>query len=513
MDKGKIVGIRGQIVEVEFQGDKKPDIHDILILEKDREIKMEVYSSSSPSSFFCICFMPVYNLYRGATVINTKNSIEIPVGPGLLGRVINLFGEPQDGKGKIKTSKTRQIFPKQIPYREVVSPDTILETGIKTIDFFAPVLAGGKVGLFGGAGVGKTVLLTEIIHNIVVLGKSKGASVFTGVGERVREGRELQDDLAKSNVLKNIALIFGQMGENSSVRLRTALAGVSVAEYFRDEEKKDVLFFIDNVFRFAQAGYELSTLMNTIPSEGGYQATLGSEMASLQERLVSTKSNFISSFETVYIPSDDITDYAVQSVFPYLDSTIVLSRSIYQDGRFPAIDILSSTSSALSPLIVGEEHYSASIKALTVLKKAVSLERIVALIGESELSGEDQVAYKRAQMIKNYMTQNFSVVERQTGKPGKYIPREAVVKDVLAILNGKYDQIPLERFLYIGDLADLGSAPETTIPFAVQYVEDEKKPESQTQAQATGDTKMEKAKEQEVKTEEKQPEDKNASPK
>jgi len=323
---------------------------------------------------------------------------------------------------------------------------------VHSIDFFAPILQGGKVGLFGGAGVGKTILLTEIIHNIVVLSKSESTCVFTGVGERIREGQELYESLRDSQVLPQVASIYGQMGENSAIRFRTAFAGVTMAEYFRDISKKNVLFFIDNIFRFAQAGYELSTLTNSIPSEGGYQSTLISEMADFHERLVSTESGKLTTIETIFVPSDDMTDQAVQSIFPYLDSMVVLSRQVYQEGRFPSIDLLSSTSSGLTVEIVGEDHERAVREAQSILKKSVALERIVSLVGESELSADDQIIYKRAKIIKNYMTQNFFVAQSQTGKKGDYIPVGQTVKDMIEIIDGKYDDRKPEEFLYIGGI-------------------------------------------------------------
>ncbi len=452
-NKGRIISVKGHIIEVEFESNP-PTIHDIIFLEKDPDVKMEVYDSSSSSTFYCVSLSSTKKLHRGASVINTGEPIKIPVGNELLGRVIDIFSRVQDGKEDLSSVDTMSIFADDLKFENVVVPEKILETGIKTIDFFAPILKGGKVGLFGGAGVGKTILLTEIIHNIVTVHKEKSVSVFTGVGERVREGQELYESLEKTGILPQVALIYGPMGENPTVRFRTATAGVTLAEYFRDVQKKDVLFFIDNIFRFAQAGYELATLLNAIPSEGGYQATLPSEMASFHERLVSTKNGAITTIEAIYVPSDDITDYAVQSVFPYLDSNVVLSRQIYQEGRFPAIDFLSSTSGALNEETVGVKHFKALISAQNLLKKAVSLERIVSLVGQSELSPEDQKFYKRAQLLKSYMTQNFTVTELQTGKKGKSVSLAQTVDDVRDILAGKYDDYPPETFLYIGSIKE-----------------------------------------------------------
>lgn len=451
--RGRITGIRGQIVEVEFIEDP-PAMHDVLVLEKDHAVQMEVCGSSSDGGFFCFLLSSNRKLHRGAGVVSTGESIKVPVGREMLGRVFDLFGNSQDGKGPIKTNEYRPIFFKNIAFDQVVTPKEVLETGIKIIDFFSPILRGGKVGLFGGAGVGKTVLLTEIIHNIVVLNKENNVSVFTGVGERAREGRELYDALNDGGVLPSVSLIFGQMGENPTVRFRTALAGVTLTEYFRDALKQNVLFFIDNIFRYAQAGYELSTLMNTIPSEGGYQATLASEMATFHERLISTLSGTITTFEAVYVPSDDITDSGVQAAFPYLDSIVVLAREIYQQGRFPAVDALASTSSGLNSDMVGEKHYQTVIETQNLLKKAVALERIVSLVGESELSVEDQKVYKRAKIVKNYMTQSFFVTEAQTGKKGAYVSLQQTVADVIDILNGRYDDYPPESFLFVGSLRD-----------------------------------------------------------
>jgi F-type H+-transporting ATPase subunit beta len=449
--KGTIISIKGQIVEVRFQ-DQEPAIHDILVLEDDKDVRMEVYRSSESNSFYCLLLNSPSKLVRGKKVISTGEAIKIPTGLEILGRVFNVFGTPQDGKGDLKTTESRPIFSQEVKYDDVLIPSQVLETGIKAIDFFAPILRGGKVGFAGGAGVGKTVILTEIIHNVVVLSKGKNVSIFAGVGERVREGQELLESLEESGVLPSVALIFGQMGENPAVRFRTATAGVALSEYFRDEQKKDVLFFIDNVFRFAQAGYELSTLTNTIPGEGGYQATLSSEMADLHERLISTNSASVTTIEALYVPSDDITDPAVQAVLLYLDSTVVLSRAVYQEGRFPAIDFLSSTSSALSVDQVGEKHYRTFIETQDLLKKAFTLERIVSLIGESELPAADQIIYKRSRLLKSYMTQPFFVIEEQTGRKGEFVPLASTVDDVREIIDGKYDTIEPEKLLFLGSL-------------------------------------------------------------
>lgn len=454
MITGKIISIKGQIIEAEFL-EEKPRIYDVLISKEDPNIKMEVYASASAGSFYCLALTKSSNLHYGSLVVSTEKPIKIPVGKEMLGRVIDTLGEPQDNIGPITAKNANPIIANDVRFADIKVAQEILETGIKAIDFFTPIIKGGKVGLFGGAGVGKTVILSEIIHNIVILNPEKNVSVFTGVGERTREGEELYSTLKENKVMKGVTLIYGSMGENPAVRFRTAFAGVTLAEYYRDILGKDVLFFIDNIFRFAQSGYELSTLMNVLPSEGGYQATLASEMASFHERLASTQKNNITTLEAIYVPADDLTDSGVQAVFPYLDSGIILSRSVYQEGRFPAVDILSSTSSALNIDTVGKEHNQTALDAQALLKKAVSLDRIVSLIGESELSTQDQILYKRAKFLKNYMTQYFTVVEPQTGRKGVQVSRKDTVADIRAILDGKVDDLQPDDLLYIATLKDV----------------------------------------------------------
>src|SRR3989338_309128 len=451
---GRIIGIQGQIIEVEFEN-SQPNLHDILVLENDESLKMQVASPNGPQSFFCLSLCQTDKLHRCLKVINTKKPIMIPTGQGVLGRCLNIFGEPIDGLGPIQKEGEKPIYSESLDYSEIIKHNEILETGIKAIDFLSAMIRGGKIGLFGGAGVGKTVLLTEIIHNVVVLHKGKGLSVFAGVGERIREGHELYETLAEKQVLPSVSLILGTMGENPAVRFLTGFTGVTLAEYFRDSLKKDVLFFIDNVFRFAQAGNEISVLMNTIPSEDGYQATLISEMAALHERLVSSQGTSITAIEAIYVPNDDILDQGVQSIFPFLDSTAILSRAAYQEGHLPAIDLISSTSANLNPEIVGELHSQTVPKTQNLLKEAIELERIVSLVGEEELAPDDKTKYKRSKKLINYMTQSFFVAESQTGRPGKYVPRNTVVEDVNDILEGKYDDITEEKFLFIGSAEEL----------------------------------------------------------
>ena len=451
--EGVVVAVQGQIVEVSFAG-KKPSINDILILKDSHETKMEVFSSSGANSFYCLALSRTGSIYRGAKIINTANQILFPVGNKLLGRVVDIFGTPLDGKGEIGTQLAYPIH-KNVKLLNINTKQDVFETGIKVIDIFAPMVKGGKMGLFGGAGVGKTILLTEILHNVVGRAKETSVSVFAGIGERSREGLELYDALVESGVMNYSSLIFGPMGENPSIRFLTAFSAASLAEYFRDEEKKDVLFFIDNVYRFAQAGNELSILTSSLPSEDGYQATLESEMANFHERLVATDKGAISTIEAIYVPADDLLDHGVQSIFPYLDSIVVLSRRLYQEGLLPAIDILSTTSALLHPKIVGDFHYDTAIKAKSILKSAESLERIVSLVGEAELSAEDQLIYKRSKKIINYMTQNFFVTETQRGGQGSFVPLRTALEDLKSIIDGKFDHVAEEKFRFIGMLADI----------------------------------------------------------
>lgn len=450
--KGKVVSVRGQVVEVEFES-SPPGLGDVLVVGDDSESRLLVYFSSGKNRFYCLSLTSVQRIYRGASVKNTEKKLTFPVGEGLLGRVVDIFGGPVDSFDEINPAAYWPIQKKVKPSMVDVSTKQVpLETGIKVIDLFAPLVKGGKMGLFGGAGVGKTMLLTEILHNVVGREKKDSVSVFAGVGERSREGLELYQALSKSGAMQSSTLVFGPMGENPAVRFLSAYAATTLTEYYRDELKKNVLFFIDNIFRFAQAGSELSTLMNLTPSEDGYQATLESEMASFQERLVSSHSGAVSSIEAIYVPSDDLLDHAVQSIIPYLNSVVVLSRSVYQQGLLPAIDILSSTSGILDPSVVGETHYEVALNAKTMLKQAQSLERIVSLVGESELSKENQIIYKRSIRLKNYMTQSFFVAEAQKGEKGVYVPLTKTLEDVNGIIVGKYDRTPPEKFLYIGGI-------------------------------------------------------------
>lgn len=453
--KGIVVSVSGDIAQVKFAG-SVPHPWDILSDTVDKSIVLQVYASKDADTFYCMILSGRGEIHRGKVVSSWQSQLSVPVGREILGRVMDIFGKFVDGQKEVAVRERRYVFGQSPHYQDVVSTRRIWETGIKAVDFFSPMVAGGKLGLFGGAGVGKTVLLTEILHNILTLksdqDKKKRLSVFAGVGERIREGQELYEELKAKKVLPWVSLIFGPMGENAAVRFLTAMAAVSVAEYFRDEEEADVLFFVDNIFRFAQAGSELSTITRNIPSEDGYQATLSSEMAAFHERLVSRGNNTLSAIEAIYVPADDLLDTGIAAVFPYLDSIVTLSRDVYQEGRFPAIDLLSSSSSVISPEVVGEDHYAAVILAQGILKKAQSLERMVALVGESELSAENKVVFKRAKMIKYYMTQPFFVTEAQTGKKGVYVPLKKTIEDVKDITSGKYDAKDPGEFKEIGDI-------------------------------------------------------------
>lgn len=453
MKKGTVRSILGQMVIVEVVGGS-PIKGEMFV---SKETTMVCYMSAGKDLYYFIVIKGRRKVFGGMEVESTKKTLSVPVGKALLGRVVDVMGIPVDGMGKLTTHQSSEVFKeKEFEFKKRGKVE-IWETGIKVIDFFTPLPKGGKLGLFGGAGVGKTVLLTEIMHNIFMTpqggGVNNNISVFAGVGERTREARELVDELAEKKVLQKTALVYGSMGESAGKRFLTAYAAISVAEYFRDAEKKNVLFLIDNVFRFAQAGSELATLTNIIPSEEGYQPTLTSEMAQFHERLSSSKSANLSSIEAIYVPSDDLLDQAVNSVHPFLDSVITLSRDIYQVGRFPAVDVSISSSSLLDPDILSDVHYKAVIGAQRILKKAQELERMVALVGEGELSPENQILYRRSNLIKGYMTQPFEVVSAQTGKKGEKVPLQTTIKDVTDIVQGRHDTKTLEQVSFRGGLS------------------------------------------------------------
>ena len=453
--KGTVLSVEGQVAEVEFLH-FSPAVHDILILENDPSVKFEVYSSARANTYFCLVLSSSNALRRGGAVLNTGVPISIPASKDLLGRVVDFLGSPLDGKGQIGTSEVFPIYRTSPHYRDVSIKQEILETGIKVIDLFCPLLRGGKIGLLGGAGVGKTVMLTELLHNIILMREQAGTvSVFAGVGERVREGQELVLTLEEKKALPSVSVVLGPMGAPPAVRRLTAETAVAIAEYFRDSLKTNVLFFIDNVFRFAQAGNELSMIMRTIPSEDGYQPTLASEVSSLHGRLVSTDEATVTTIEAVYIPNDDILDQAVQTVFSHLDSVVVFSRDVYQQNILPAIDPLASYSSALNLRTAGEFHYETAREVASIFKKAETLERVVSLVGESELSPDDRTLYQRARKIRNFMTQNLYVVEEQSNVGGQFVPLKTTLEDVSEILQGKCDSIPEDKFRYIGSIKEI----------------------------------------------------------
>ena len=460
MGIGKIVQVIGPTVDVQFSPEGLPAIYNALtvdLADQKRKLTLEVAQHTGDNTVRAIALASTDGLVRGMDVVDTGKPISVPVGEETLGRIFNLLGEPIDEKGDVKPDQKRWPIHRPVPgFNEVLPVTTILETGIKVIDLLAPYPKGGKVGLFGGAGVGKTVMLTELIHNIVVLKKTSGVvSVFAGVGERTREGHELVEVLTEKNVLNSVSIILGPMGAPPALRALTAYSALTLAEYFKNVLQSDVLFFVDNIFRFAQAGNELATVMRTLPSEDGYQPTLTSEMAAFHARLSSNASHSISAVETVYIPNDDITDAAVQSVFAHLDSAVVFSRDLYQQNLLPAVDPLASFSSALSPQTAGELHYQTARSSQALLKRAFSLERVVSLVGESELSVEDRTTYQRAKKLRNFMTQQLFVAEDQTGGKGQYIPLKITISEVNEILAGKYDDVPAEKFLYIGSVKQI----------------------------------------------------------
>ncbi len=449
---GRIISIEGDIVKVEFLNGGL-FLREILELVEDSKIKFEVYSALNEKVFTTISFSPTEKLYRGAKVKRTDKTLEVPVGEELLGRVVDVFGNPIDGLPGFEVKQKWPVYHSPLPYEKISFRKEVLETGIKVIDFFTPLRKGEELGIIGGAGLGKTVLLSELMHNVAF--SQEGISVFAGIGERIREGHELYENLKKTNVLPSVALVFGQMNETAAVRFKVGATATTIAEYFRDVQNRDVLLFIDNVYRFLQAGNELSTLLAVIPSEGGYQPTLTSEIGSLEERLVSTEEAAITSIQAVYVPADDITDSAVQATIPYFDSVVILSRDVYQEGRYPTVDILASSSSVINPEILGEGHYEAYLEARQLLEKYEDLRRIVSIIGEAELSEKNKIAYRKAKKILNFMSQNLFVVAEQTGIPGQYVKIEKTVEGVQKILKGELDSLSEEAFLNIGDLDDL----------------------------------------------------------
>lgn len=453
MNKGRIVHISGPVTDVAFEG-VLPKIRDALTVEVDgKKLVMEVASHVGDGVVRCIMLGPCEGLSRGAEVTATGESITVPVGECTLGRMFNVLGEPIDGGASPECAERHSIHAKPPSFEEQSPVAEVLETGIKVIDLMEPYAKGGKIGLFGGAGVGKTVLIQELIHNVAT--EHGGYSIFTGVGERSREGNDLWREMQASGVSEKTALVFGQMNEAPGVRMRVALTGLTMAEYFRDVQHKDVLLFIDNIFRFVQAGSEVSTLLGRMPSAVGYQPTLANDMGELQERIASTRSGSVTSVQAVYVPADDLTDPAPATAFAHLDATTVLSRKIAEQGIYPAVDPLESSSRILEPEIVGQEHYDTARKVQEILQKYSELQDIIAILGMDELSESDKLTVYRARKIQRFLSQPMSVAEKFTGIKGVYVPMSETVKGFKAIIDGEMDEYPEAAFYNVGTLEDV----------------------------------------------------------
>ena len=450
---GKIVQIIGPVVDIRFGEDNLPELLNAIEIEKDGEtLVVEVAQHVGDDTVRCVSMDSTDGLIRGMNAVDTGKSITVPVGKETLGRLFNVLGETIDGKEPIKTNQTLPIHREAPSFEEQQTSKEIFETGIKVVDLIAPYSKGGKVGLFGGAGVGKTVLIQELINNIAI--QHGGLSVFAGVGERTREGNDLYYEMIESGVIDKTALVFGQMNEPPGARMRVALTGLTMAEYFRDQEGQDVLLFIDNIFRFTQAGSEVSALLGRMPSAVGYQPTLATEMGALQERITSTKKGSITSVQAVYVPADDLTDPAPATTFAHLDATTVLSRAISELGIYPAVDPLESNSRILDPEIVGQEHYDVARQVQEVLQTYKDLQDIIAILGMDELSDEDKLIVDRARKIQRFLSQPFSVAEQFTGIPGSYVPIKETVRGFKEILEGKHDNLPEAAFLLVGTIED-----------------------------------------------------------
>lgn len=454
--KGTIISIIGPVVDVKFPIGQLPNVYDALIVKNkynNEELVLEVEQLIGDNTVRCVAMDSTDGLRRGEEVINTGGPIKVPVGTKTLGRLFNLLGKPIDEKGDIEVEEYWPIHREPPALTEQDTTIEILETGIKCIDLLAPFPKGGKIGFFGGAGVGKTVLVMELIRNIAM--EHRGISVFAGVGERTREGNDLWLDMLQSGVIDNTVLVFGQMNEPPGARMRVALTGLTMAEYFRDEAGQDVLLFIDNIFRFTQAGSEVSALLGRMPSAVGYQPTLATEMGQLQERITSTKKGSITSVQAVYVPADDLTDPAPATTFAHLDATTVLSRSIAELGIYPAVDPLDSTSRILSPEIVGEEHYQVARGVQELLQRYKDLQDIIAILGIDELSDEDRLVVARARKVQRFLSQPFFVAEQFTSLEGKYVPINETVRGFKEILEGKHDDIPESAFFMVGTIDEV----------------------------------------------------------
>ena len=448
---GRVVQVMGPVVDARFEEGELPAIYNALTIPiGERTLTVEVAQHIGDNTARCIAMASTDGLRRDTPVTDTGKTIAVPVGKETLGRIFNVLGEPVDNKPAPTEAEYRNIHRPAPAYDELATSTDILETGIKVIDLICPFAKGGKIGLFGGAGVGKTVLIMELINNVAK--EHGGLSVFTGVGERTREGNDLYNEMMESGVLEKTSLVYGQMNEPPGARMRVALSGLTMAEHFRDDEGQDVLLFIDNIFRFTQAGSEVSALLGRMPSAVGYQPTLATEMGALQERITSTKKGSITSVQAVYVPADDLTDPAPATTFAHLDATTVLSRSIASQGIYPAVDPLESTSRILSPDILGEEHYAVAREVQRILQRYKELMDIIAIMGMDELSDEDKMLVQRARKIQRFLSQPFTVSEKFTGFPGTYVPLAETVRGFKEIIEGKHDDLPESAFLFVGTI-------------------------------------------------------------
>ena len=454
MIQGTIIRVAGPVVDVQFTAGRLPALQEALtVTAEGTERTMEVTQHVNETTVRCIMLSASEGLGKGMTVTATGHGLTAPVGEATLGRMFDPLGRPIDGKGSVDDVPHWPIHRKAPSFAEQKPATEILETGIKVIDLLAPYAKGGKIGLFGGAGVGKTVLIQELIHNVAT--EHGGYSIFTGVGERSREGCDLWGEMNESGVLNKTALVFGQMNEPPGARMRVALSGLTMAEYFRDVKNQDVLLFIDNIFRFTQAGSEVSALLGRMPSAVGYQPTLATEMGALQERITSTRKGSITSVQAVYVPADDLTDPAPATTFTHLDATTVLSRDIASQGIYPAVDPLDSTSRILSPEVVGQEHYEIARAVQKVLQRYKELQDIIAIMGMDELSEEDKRTVSRARKVQRFLSQSFHVAEQFTGMPGQYVPLKETLRGFKMILNGECDELPESAFLFAGTIDDV----------------------------------------------------------
>ena len=450
---GKVIQVIGPVVDIRFPEGDLPKLHNAIVIKGEKSLTVEVAQHMGDDVVRCIAMGSTDGLVRNADALDTGDAIKVPVGDEILGRMFNVLGETIDGLGDLDPNIKKMPIHRAAPtFAEQQTSAEILETGIKVIDLLCPYVRGGKIGLFGGAGVGKTVLMQELIHNIAK--EHGGKSVVAGVGERTREGNDMYHEMKESGVLKNTVLVYGQMNESPGARMRVALSALTMAEYFRDVEKQDLLLFIDNIFRFTQAGSEVSALLGRMPSAVGYQPTLATEMGQLQERITSTSNGSITSVQAIYVPADDLTDPAPATAFTHLDAKTVLDRGIAALGIYPAVDPLESSSRILDPLVVGEEHYEVARGVQELLQRYKELQDIIAILGMDELSEEDKVTVNRARRVRNFLSQPFSVAEQFSGLEGKYVPVSETIRSFKEILAGKYDDLPEQAFMMVGTVEE-----------------------------------------------------------